>query len=341
MSNDAREQQASEGEGPLVSIGLPVYNGENYLATAIESVLGQTLRNFEIIVCDNASTDRTQAICEKYARQDSRVRYFRNEHNLGAGPNYDLSFHRSRGTFFKWLAHDDAIAPTYLEKTVARLEENPDAVLCETGITEIGAKGETVRVYESRLPGIDSSRASIRFAGTILYHHQCEAFFGLFRRQALVGSDLHGMYSGSDRVLFAEMALRGRCVTVPEPLFLHRDHNDRYTRAVLFGDRKKAVSWQNTSEDGRKLGASLYRLVIYKNYWRVVRKTIRHRGERWACYAQLVRWWFVNHHFLDVMRNILVTINPKLFRRARAMKRALFGISPPRRGGLPPRRPTA
>jgi len=336
MGDNLCEQQASEEDRPLVSIGLPVFNGENYLAKAIDSVLGQTLRDFELIICDNASTDRTQAIYEDYARRDARVRYFRNERNLGAGPNYDLAFHRSRGTFFKWLAHDDAVAPTYLEEAVACLERNPDAVLCYTGITEIGPTEEALRVYTNNLPGIDAPRASVRFAGMILHRHQCEPFFGLFRREALVGSDLHGMYSGSDRVLLAEIVLRGRCVTVPEPLFRHREHHDRYTRAVLPADREKAASWQNTTQATRKPGPSLYHLVIYRNYWRVVRKTVLDRRERWACYGQLVRWWFEDDHFRDVVKNVLAAISPKLLRTVRSIKHALFGISPPRPGSLPP-----
>ncbi len=85
---------------PRVSIGLPVFNGERYLARAIDSVLGQDFRDFELIICDNASTDRTAEICAAYARRDARVRYVRNPRNLGAGPNYDRCFHLARGTYF-------------------------------------------------------------------------------------------------------------------------------------------------------------------------------------------------------------------------------------------------
>ncbi|MGE0117982.1 MAG: glycosyltransferase family 2 protein [Dongiaceae bacterium] len=319
-----------------MSIGLPVYNGENYLAKAIESVLGQTFRDLELIICDNASTDRTQAICEDYVRRDARIRYIRNARNLGAGPNYDLAFHSARGIFFNWLAHDDAMAPTYLERAVACLERTPDAVLCYIGITEIDTKGQVRRAYTNHLPGVDSPRASIRFAGMILYRHQCEPFFGLFRRQALVGSGLHGLFCGSDRVLLAEMALRGPCVAVPEPLFLHREHNERYTRAVLLGDRTKAKSWQDTSAAPRRPGCSMYNLSIYSHYWRLVWKTVPDRGERWACYGQLFRWWLEDYHFRDVIKDVLATIHPRLLANMRRIKRALFGISPSPPGSLPP-----
>src|SRR5690348_16440326 len=99
------------GEGPRVSIGLPVFNGENFIADAIASVLGQTLTYVELVIQDNASTDRTAEICADFAARDRRVRYFRNPTNLGLAPNYNLAFHNSRGHYFKWLAHDDYLEP--------------------------------------------------------------------------------------------------------------------------------------------------------------------------------------------------------------------------------------
>jgi len=332
----AADQMQSFERVPSVTIGLPVYNGENYLAKTIESVLAQTFGDFEVVICDNASTDRTQTICEEFARQDSRIRYFRNERNLGAGPNYDLCYARARGEFFKWAAHDDLLAPTYLEKTVALMAANPDAVLCCVGITEIGPRDEVLRAYTNVLPGIDSSSPARRLAGMILYRHQCEDFFGLYRRKALEGSDLHGLYAGSDRVLLAEIALRGRCVMVQEPLFLHREHNDRYTRAVLLGDRKKAVGWQD-AEGARKAKpkASMFYWVVYKNFWRVVNKTIKDPGARLACYVRLLHWWFVDYHFPDVVKDVLTATYPPLVGPFRAVKRAFFGVDKQRPGSLP------
>ena len=123
---------------PRVSVGLPVFNGERYLARAIESVLRQDFADFELVVSDNASTDRTGEICEEYARRDARVRYVRNPRNLGAGPNYDRCFRLARGEYFKWAAHDDRLAPDYLSQTGAALDAAPDAVLCTTATAEIG-----------------------------------------------------------------------------------------------------------------------------------------------------------------------------------------------------------
>lgn len=335
------EQDGGAAHTPRVSIGLPVYNGERYLDDTIKSVLSQDFNDFELIISDNASTDRTAEICRRHAAQDDRVRYFRNARNLGAGPNYDNCFHKARGVYFKWAAHDDCLAPAYLTKAVAALDAAPDAVLCTVGITEIGSDGEVLRTYANSFPGVSSPSAAVRFGAVIHARHQCEDFFGLYRRAALVGSGLHDNYSGSDRVLLAEMALRGPWVSVPDHLFLHREHEGRYTRAVLLQDRRQAALWQDTAaaQDGARLAkppSTLFHLVVYRRYLGLVRKNVRTPGARAACYAQLARWWFTDGHFPDVLRDLLGPY-PALRRRARAVKRFVLGVSGagPQPGSLP------
>ena len=95
---------------PRVSIGLPVYNGENYMAAAIDSLLAQTFTDFELIISDNASTDATEQICRDYAHRDGRIRYYREEVNRGAAWNFTHTFELARGEYFKWHAHDDLCA---------------------------------------------------------------------------------------------------------------------------------------------------------------------------------------------------------------------------------------
>src|SRR6185436_6923974 len=107
---------------PRVSIGVPVYNGERYLAATLDSLLAQTFDNFEIIVSDNASSDRTAQLALEYAERDSRVRYTRNPRNLGAGANYRRAFQLSRGQYFRWSAADDISAPESLARCVEVLD---------------------------------------------------------------------------------------------------------------------------------------------------------------------------------------------------------------------------
>ena len=126
---------------PTVSIGLAVYNGENYLALAIESVLAQTFTDFELIISDNASTDHTPEICAEYAAKDNRIRYHRNSSNIGATRNENLTFAMSRGKYFRWLGHDDLCAPDQLAACVAVLESDPTVVLCHSEVVEIDDDG--------------------------------------------------------------------------------------------------------------------------------------------------------------------------------------------------------
>ena len=122
--------KASDSGSPAISVGIPVYNGADYVAEAITSILGQTYQDFELLIQDNASTDQTEDICREFARAGARVSYVRNPENLGAVPNYNLVFERARGRYFKWAAHDDICAPTFLERCAAVLDAEPAVVLC-------------------------------------------------------------------------------------------------------------------------------------------------------------------------------------------------------------------
>ena len=82
---------------PRLSIGLPVYNGENYLAESLEALLGQTYEDFELIISDNASTDGTADICQRYGKQDSRIRYIRQPRNIGLNPEPQLRHQAGQG----------------------------------------------------------------------------------------------------------------------------------------------------------------------------------------------------------------------------------------------------
>ena len=115
--------------GPRLSIGLPVYNGEDYLAESLEALLGQTYEDFELIISDNASTDGTTDICRRYARQDSRIRYFRQSRNLGCNPNHNFVIEQARGELFKLASDDDLYARDLLKRCVDVLDECPRYVL--------------------------------------------------------------------------------------------------------------------------------------------------------------------------------------------------------------------
>ena len=114
---------------PRVTVGLPVYNGARYLRDAVDSLLAQTMSDFELILADNASIDETPLICAEYAARDPRVRVVRNMNNIGASGNFNLVLDLARAPLFKWAAYDDLCEPALLEACVAWLDRDPDLLL--------------------------------------------------------------------------------------------------------------------------------------------------------------------------------------------------------------------
>lgn len=221
----------SGSNGARVSIGLPVYNGERYLAATLDSLLTQTYSDLELVISDNASTDATEEICRAYAGRDARVRYYRNATNLGAAPNYNRVFRLASGEYFKWAAHDDLCAPEYLEACVRVLDETPHAVVCHTRTAIIDEHGDLTGHYDDELD-LREPRPSDRFA-RYLFRRASEwnAIFGVVRRSVLAETPLIGGYIGSDQVLLGELVLRGAVYELPERLFFRRDHPDNSWRA--------------------------------------------------------------------------------------------------------------
>lgn len=107
---------------PRVSIGMPVYNGEKYIRDALDSLLNQTFSDFELIISDNASTDRTEEICGEYASRDSRISYFRQTENNGAITNFQFVLDHASGEFFMWAAYDDLWSDGFIENAVGSLK---------------------------------------------------------------------------------------------------------------------------------------------------------------------------------------------------------------------------
>jgi len=286
---------------PKVTIGLPVYNGARYLAAALDSILGQTFQDFELLVSDNASTDATADICRAYAARDARITYLRQDHNVGAGPNHNFCARRATTEYFRWASHDDLMEPEYLARCVAVLDANPDAVLCHSKTRIIGDKGETFAVH---LAGLDAPRPSDRFAAVILKPHWCVEMFGVIRTRALHRTGLMSGYFGGDKTMLAELALLGRFLHVPEPLFVNRDHPERSLRAVPFHERQR---FHDTGHARRRVT----HWALYTDYWRAVRRLVTDRAEKRRCYGHLGRWWFSNLHMLRVPLDVVYAYVPR------------------------------
>ncbi len=207
---------------PLVSIGLPVYNGDRYLRLALDSLLGQDYPYLELILADNASTDGTAAICREYAARDARIRYYRQAGNIGAVANFKRVAQLAQGTYFMWAAFDDLRSPTYVSATVAALEADPRAVLCCTGlrlIDEAGQEVDEATWTHGIRPLGHTPWQRIRAVAQAGYWYD---FYGLIRRRALRQTRGPLPVWGYDVVLLLELCLRGRVAYVPQKLFAYR-----------------------------------------------------------------------------------------------------------------------
>ncbi|WP_341527606.1 glycosyltransferase family 2 protein [Nostoc sp. UHCC 0302] len=207
---------------PRVSIGLPVYNGEKFVKEAIDSLLAQSFENFELIISDNASTDKTEEICRTYAEQDKRIRYYRNEKNIGCAPNFNRVFELSSGEYFKWAAYDDLHAPDFLTKCVEVLDKDPSVILCHSHAYFIDEDGKFIQNYNIKLK-TDSPKPHKRFHELLRIHvnYQC---YGVIRASALRAVPPMGSYAQADATLLLRLGILGRFYEIPEYLFFARYH---------------------------------------------------------------------------------------------------------------------
>jgi hypothetical protein len=239
-------------------------------------------------------------------------------------PNFRLVLERSRGRYFKWLAHDDRIEAGYLEATVPVLEGNSALVLCHTLVGYIDAQGRPIAIYDSGLGAADRPRPSERFAAMVLRSHSCIDFFGLIRRSAMAGAlDGRPFFHGVDRAFLALMALRGGLVQLPACLVQMREHPGRYTRRFR-ATRERAV-WHDATH-ARAVAAPTWRL--YQEYLRRVRTENLAPAERRRCYAVLARWWGMNWNSLRVAADLVDIMVPGAVGFAEGLKTRLFGAAP-------------
>ena len=213
---------------PLVSVGMPVHNGSGHIERAIESLLRQTFRDFELIIADNASTDNTQALCERYARRDKRVRYIRQPENIGAPRNWNSLVHVAQGTFFKWASASDECAPEFIAKCVAALQADSGAVLAFGRTRFIDEDGTLLDTYDGDF-SVTASTPSARFEYVCSHLVLNNAQSGLMRLDDLRKTALDRLYPHGDPVLTAELALHGRCLLLPDVLLFRRTGRGNFT----------------------------------------------------------------------------------------------------------------
>jgi len=276
----------------LVSIGIPVRNGDRYLAHALDSILAQTYERIEVVIGDNASTDGTEAICRRYAATDPRLRYVRHATNIGAGPNHNFVVEQCSGDYFRWATHDDVCAPELVERCVEVLDSRPEVVLVYPRTRLIDGDGNSLGDYDKNCPWGGATPA-VRLENLLVARptllHKCYPIYGLMRSPVLRKTPLIAPYNSSDAVLLVEMALRGHYHEIPEHLFFSRRHED----SSLQANRTPAevAAWFHPDRGGR-FPAPQTKLLT--GYLGAVARVPMPLSERMACLGVIRRWLAAN-----------------------------------------------
>jgi glycosyltransferase involved in cell wall biosynthesis len=300
------------GKTPKVSIGLPVFNGERYLAGQIRSLLSQTFQDLEVVIVDNSSTDATPAICQSFVEQDSRVRYFRNDTNIGLSRNYQRAFHLARGEYFKWAAHDDLHAPEFISKCVEILDGDSSVVVCYTLAKMIDEFSNPIRI---RAYGLDTSlsRPDDRFRKILWIDLGSPPIFGLIRRSVLQRTNLLGFSYASDQVLLAELALYGRFHEIPEGLLLHREHP--YRSVFVHRTRHALMAWLDPTVSRTFIFPS-WRLL--KDYLIAILRAPLSFRQRLNCLWEMLRW--VRYRWKNLLEDLKIVVKEMGVRSAHLLR---------------------
>lgn len=271
---------------PRLSIGLPVYNGENFLSESLDALLGQSYEDYELIISDNASTDGTADICRRYAKQDSRIRYVRQPRNIGCAPNHNFVIQQARGELFKTASHDDLYARDLLRLCIAALDEYPQVVLAHSWSAVIDSSGAVTEVVDYPVNTADP-RAPERFR-SMLFDGWGDDEGGVIRMDVLRRTPLHGSYHFSDRTFTAEIGLHGPFYMVPDWMYFRRRHAGQ-------GGARSSVRARCANLDPRRANrlrhpaARLYAEYIW-GYAGAIQRAPLSPADRRECYRLLARW---------------------------------------------------
>lgn len=209
----------------LVSIGLPVHNGETFIRQAIDSLLAQDYVNIELIISDNASNDQTQNICMEYAAQDKRVRYYRSDLNMGACWNFNYVFEKSAGDYYMWASHDDYWKPSYISVCLKAYELSMDIVLSGTFCESFDPKKEKKTFIDQGITTIGfSPQDRFKKYKTVLHtgNHIGGIFYGIYKKQFLLKVFPLKKVVAGDHLILADLSLYGAFITTKEQLVYKR-----------------------------------------------------------------------------------------------------------------------
>lgn len=276
-----------------VSLALPVFNGERHLAETLDSLLAQEFDDFELLISDNGSTDRTPEIVDSYASSDPRIISERHEVNRGAVWNYNHLVARARGRYLKWCGHDDLCAPSYLRRCVSELDST-DAVLAYPRTVLIDDAGDVRRAYDDGLD-LRQPEAHVRVRECLRHLGLANAVFGLVRLDVLRRTPLFGPYNDSDLVLVLDLVLAGPVHEVDEQLFFRRMHPGQAYQA-----NTTALAVRRWFDPTSRSRFVLPRTRRFVEAGKAIGRAPLPLGERARCLVELLRVWGPSHLYHGV-----------------------------------------
>jgi glycosyltransferase involved in cell wall biosynthesis len=314
---------------PSLTIGMPIYNAERFLAKTLDSFLRQTFTDFELLISDNASTDGSEEICREYVLRDPRIRYFRNEKNMGAGWNFRYVYSMADGKYYKPAAHDDFIEPAFLEECIAALEADPRLVLAHTRTKTVSPTGAPVECYNPPLR-FDSPDPLVRWQDLLLKDHMCFEIFGVFRLDALRQCPPQGSYVNSDGVLLAQVALLGRFWESDKVLFINTRHESQSGQTVPV--RLKAGGFRLIQRHGtlpcpewwdpsKSRAVTFPEFRQFYEYIASVKRAPLSASQKLHAYVLMMAW--TKKHFRRMMKDLVIAADQILFnyQNSRAARR--------------------
>jgi glycosyltransferase involved in cell wall biosynthesis len=205
------------GSRPLVTIGVIAYNEDRFIRQSLEALLAQDFTDFEIVISDNASTDRTGEICREFAARDPRVQYCPTSENIGSIANFSRAATLGAGEYFMLACGHDLWHPRFLSSCLSVLRESPSVVLAYTDYVSVDENGATLMEFPHQ---VDTRGMTLRRRyGAVLWRLNCVALCGVFCRRALAQVVPMKPVIGPDNLLLAELGLLGDIACVPERLF--------------------------------------------------------------------------------------------------------------------------
>lgn len=286
---------------PKVSIGMPVFNAERYIEDAFGAILSQSFEDFEVVISDNASTDRTGELCRAYAAKDERFRYVRNRVNVGLIQNFNQAYRLSRGEYFKWAASDDVFGPDYLKKAVDMLDDDPTLILVWAKTSRIDEHGNPIFVPEvadwNAPDSVYSSDPAKRFKKLLLHMWWADGpFYGVIRSSALEQTDLHPPHMSGDQLLLTQLSLLGRFYELQDENFYTRMHPAKASGVKTLTQKAAAVAPKPRRRRGKSGWWPLIRSYPQRiqMYLEAIYRSSLTRRQKMKCYvevARLLAWW--------------------------------------------------